>query len=192
MGCQHFIYFVLLFQDTKIVSFKGEGFLELNSQHLKSSSTLGLSFSTNEAGLLLLSTSQGQQQQDGSGSSNLGDFYSLSLSGGKLVLIAASSSDPGSAVRVQSDRVFNDGDLHTVVVRRMGQRIHLIVDGIEVEGGDNDFGRNVGDILSPAQGGLFIGGVPTLMRFAVKSAGMVETAKVFYGNIEGIAFLDDE
>ena len=72
-------------------------------------------------------------------------------------------------------------------------RIYLVVDGRDVASGEeHSLGRTVGDIRTPSNGGLFIGGVPSIMQFAVQSAGMTETVDGFYGNIEGISFLDKE
>ena len=100
-----------------LVSFKGNGLVELDSQAFKEDSTFGLSFGTTESnGLMLLATNQGKEE------SNVGDFYSLALVKGRLVLIVSSSSDPGGKVRIESGNVYNDGLLHTVVVQRRGQK----------------------------------------------------------------------
>jgi hypothetical protein len=57
--------FFLQFKEIKSVSFRGDGYVELTSQPLRSESSFGFSFRTlAEQGLLILSTFQGQPNGD--------------------------------------------------------------------------------------------------------------------------------
>ena len=122
--------FLSFLQPISFASFEGDGYLELNSQPLRENSALGLSFQTDrEDGLLLLSTFQGQSGSSSSGgggggisSSDLGNFYSVSLVAGRLEFVFASSSDPGNKLTYRTEETFSDGRLHTAVVLRRGQK----------------------------------------------------------------------
>ena len=108
----------LFFQPIKLVSFRGQGYLELRSQDLRRNSSLGLSFRTEKSnGLILASTFQGQEEE-GSRQQDLGNFYSIAIIEGRLVFLFGSSSNPGKPLEFITPRQYNDGRLHTINVLR--------------------------------------------------------------------------
>ncbi len=97
-------------QIVKPVSFEGDGFLELDSQPLRSNSSLGFSFRTNHGdGVLVLSTFAGKEQS--------GDSYSVAMSDGRLVFTFGSEGGGGDGDLVfQTPLRYNDGIQHTVSI----------------------------------------------------------------------------
>ena len=74
--CLYIIRFILIIQEIQSVSFRGDGYVELTSQPLRSDSSFGFSFATLASeGLLLLSTFQGQTNGE-----LVRSLFSLSLS----------------------------------------------------------------------------------------------------------------
>ena len=74
--CLYIIRFILIIQEIQSVSFRGDGYVELTSQPLRSDSSFGFSFATLASeGLLLLSTFQGQTNGE-----LVCSLFSLSLS----------------------------------------------------------------------------------------------------------------
>lgn len=59
------------------------------------------------------------------------------------------------------------------------------------EEGTLNLGRSVAEIAGPSVGGLYLGGVPSLIEFAVKSGNMAKTVQGFVGTIKDLSFVDD-
>lgn len=54
-----------------------------------------------------------------------------------------------------------------------------------------EFSSLIQEIPGPERGGLFIGGIPSLIEFSVTNAGMAESTKSFEGTIKNLAFIDE-
>ena len=66
------------------------------------------------------------------------------------------------------------------------------MDDKEITGeGALNLGRSVAEIPGPTSGGLYIGGVPSLIEFSVKSGNMAKTVQGFIGTIKDLSFVDD-
>jgi len=162
----------------KMVSFGGGGHMEVKSQALRTDSSFGLTFRSQQSdGLLALSTFLGKP------SGHLADFYSVSLLGGRVVLRVGGTS-------VQTEETYNDGRHHTLFVIRRGQQLSTYIDDILVEGGEMRLQSNR-EIKAPRQGGLFIGGVPSVIKADVLASSMAASVENFVGTIQDFAFIDD-
>ena len=163
----------------KMVSFGGGGHMEVKSQALRRDSSFGLTFRTQQSeGLLALSTFLGKP------SGHLADFYSVSLLGGRVVLRLGGSS-------VETERTYNDGRHHTLFVIRRGDQLSTYIDDILVEGGKMRLQSDNREIRAPTQGGLFIGGVPSVIKADVLTSSMAASVENFVGTIQDFAFIDD-
>ncbi len=49
-----------------------------------------------------------------------------------------------------------------------------------------------GDLNAPTGGGLYLAGIPALVRFGVQKARMAKTTAGFRGNIRDVVFINDE
>jgi hypothetical protein len=102
-------------QTINTASFDGTGFLELDSQGLRSNSSLGFTFrTTRDIGLILVSSFRGRTDSESK------DFYSIAVFGGKLVFIFGTGDD-GDDVQFETRQKYNDGAQHTVSVLRRQQ-----------------------------------------------------------------------
>ena len=119
----------------------------------------------------------------GKPSGHLADFYSVSLRGGRVVLSLGGSS-------LQTERTYNDGRHHTLFVTRRGDQLSTYIDDVLVEGGEMRL-SNSREIKAPRQGGLFIGGVPSVIRADVLASNMAASVENFVGTIQDFAFIDD-
>ncbi len=54
-----------------------------------------------------------------------------------------------------------------------------------------ELGKGVNEIPSPSSGGLYIGGLPFIIRDNVDNAGMAGSVNGFVGTISDLAFIDD-
>ncbi len=103
----------------KQVSFNGDGYLEVKSQPLRHTCSFGFSFRTHLANsLLLLSTFRGQETRP----SDLTNYYSVSLIDGKLMLKFSSEANYGVPTSFVTRHTFNDGQSHTISVKKEGRR----------------------------------------------------------------------
>ncbi len=73
-------------------------------------------------------------------------------------------------------------------------RLKILVDDENLTEDGLLLGRSVGDIRCPdsGSGGLFLGGIPSLLEFAVRSSGMAETVSGFTGTIKNLAFIGEK
>ena len=153
--------------------------MEVKSQALRRDSSFGLTFRSQQSdGLLALSTFLGKP------SGHLADFYSVSLLGGRVVLRVGESS-------VQTVETYNDGRHHTLFVIRRADKLSTYIDDILVEGGEISLHSNNREIKAPSQGGLFIGGVPSVIKADVLTSNMAASVENFVGTIQDFAFIDD-
>ncbi len=71
--------------------------------------------------------------------------------------------------------------------------MRIFVDDEEVSAGDEVIlPRSATEIPAPEKGGLYLGGVPSLIEFSVKSGQMTPTVKGYHGTIRDLAFIDDK
>ena len=163
----------------KMASFGGAGHMEVKSQGLRRNSSFGLTFTSQQSdGLLALSTFLGKP------SGHLADFYSVSLVGGRLALNLASR-------RITTNTTYNDGQHHTLFVIRRAAQVTVYIDDIRVDDGSVRLVANQREIKAPSQGGLFIGGVPSVIKADVLSSNLAASAENFVGTIQDFAFIDD-
>ena len=98
-------------------SFAGNGFVELDSYNYTESMNLGLTFATREGeGLILLSSFLGKNR------GNIADYYTVSMVQGHLQIKLSSSAKPDRAVVIRSYLTYNDGERHTLNIRRQYER----------------------------------------------------------------------
>ena len=163
----------------KMASFGGVGHMEVKSQGLRRNSSFGLTFRSEQAdGLLAVSTFLGKP------SGHLADFYSVSLVGGRVSLRLGSSS-------MTTDTTYNDGTFHTLFVSRRAARVTVYIDDVRLDAGGVRLAAGQGEIKAPSQGGLFIGGVPSVIKADVLNSNQAASVENFVGTIQDFAFIDD-
>lgn len=149
----------------KASSFNGEAYLEVPSQVYQDDSTMGFAFQTFTSNGLLV----------------LGNFnhtsYSVSLVDGRL-------SFKLSSVKFVTENTFNDGQHHTVAIARVHGKIQIFVDD-EIVSKDMD-----SPFLSQENGGLYVGGLPYLLRDKVEKAEAAASVNGLVGTISDIIFID--
>ena len=153
--------------------------MEVKSQGLRRNSSFGLTFRSEQAdGLLAVSTFLGKP------SGHLADYYSVSLVGGRVSLRLGSSS-------MTTDTTYNDGTFHTLFVSRRAARVTVYIDDVRLDAGGVRLAAGQGEIKAPSQGGLFIGGVPSVIKADVLNSNQAASVENFVGTIQDFAFIDD-
>ena len=167
-------------------SFNGDAYLEVKSQSLRQMCSFGFNFQTYLANaVLLLSTFYGQS----SGGHDLKNYYSLSLVDGKLQLKLSSVS--GTPLTFLSTEIFNDGDIHSVFVTKNGNRFDVYVDDKMINDPGGIFHQNSNEIPAPSNKGLYIGGIPYLLRDVVERADLIGSVNGLVGTLGDVVFIDD-
>jgi hypothetical protein len=176
----------------KRVSFSGDGYLEVKAQTLRRDCSFGFSFRTFLANsVLVLSTFQGRS------GGNDANYYSVSLLDGKLLFkfaaaAAAAITNMGRRTEFATARSYNDGHYHTVSVKKVATRVYLYVDdNLVCDSVGLDLGDRTLEIPAPSDGGLFIGGVPFIIRDSIEHTGSTGSVNGFVGTISDLAFIDD-
>ena len=168
-------------------SFNGESYLEVKSQPLKRSSSFGFKFQTYMAnGVLLLSTFFSQSSR-----ADAKNYYSVSLIDGKLQFKMSSAA--GRPLTFVSTSTYNDGQIHSVFLTKSDNQILIYVNdevicnpkGLYLEQSGNE-------IPAPSNNGLFIGGIPFLLKDVIERANQIGSVNGLVGTISDIVFIDDE
>ncbi|XP_065339678.1 laminin subunit alpha lam-3 [Cloeon dipterum] len=137
-------------ETAKVVSFQGDGYLELDGQTLSRKSSIGLVFATTQPDALLLFS------DPYSIDSGLATFYSVSLYKGQLHVKVGGGK---SVTTVRSGSFFNDGKSHSVSVIKSNRRLELYIDDKSISAAKLPEG-SYPEIKAPKKGGLYIGGLP--------------------------------
>ena len=169
----------------KVASFGGKGHMEVKSQPLRRDSSFGFTFkTTQEDGLMAISTFLGKPS-----SADLNDFYSVSLIRGHLTFVFG--SDLEQKTTFVTEKTYNDDQYHTLFVIKRARKINIYIDDVQVDNGDIKLSKTALEIKSPNYGGLFLGGVPSVIGSDVVSAHLAATADNFIGTLQDIIFIDD-
>ncbi|XP_054153012.1 laminin subunit alpha-2-like [Oppia nitens] len=161
----------------KVVSFKGSGYLQLNSEPLKEDADFSFTFkTTQDEALLLLSTFEGTRGPRSRDS----HYYSLSIVNG--ILEARFNGGVGETILNAELMAVNDGAYHTVSVSKKVRKIILSLDDKEI--GTTRLARGTKDIDAPTTGGLYLGGLPQGMSLK----GMAGTKESLKGVIRDAVF----
>ncbi|XP_023215489.1 laminin subunit alpha-1-like [Centruroides sculpturatus] len=164
--------------DTKIVSFKGTGYIEVISHPLTEEGNFGFTFqSTQTTSLLMISTFEGFSTS----MDKKMHYYAVMLLNGKLE--ARFNANAGE-VRITSEQKFNDGIYHSLKVVKRNRKIIMIVDDKEI--GNIRMPKGSKTIEAPDEGGLFFGGVPEEVFIGNRTA----TREPFKGVIKDAIFND--
>ena len=152
--------------------------MEVKSQGLRRNSSFGLTFRSQQAdGLLALSTFLGKP------SGHLADYFSVCMVGGRVVLRLGATS-------LTTENTYNDGAHHTIFLIRRGSSLSVYIDDVQVDRGNLRL-ANQREIKAPSHGGLFIGGVPSVIRSDVLTSNLAASVQNFVGTIQDFAFIDD-
>jgi len=170
----------------KSVSFNGRGHIEVKSHPLRQDSSFGFTFLTSQSDCLLaLSTFLGQPSGD------LADFYSVSMVGGKVALSFGQGTNLGRATSFMTSLTYNDGNYHTVFVIKRGRKISVYMDDVRVDRGEVVLSQAALDMNAPTNGGLFLGGLPSVISQEVSNSAMAASVEGFIGSIQDFAFIDE-
>jgi len=170
----------------KTVSFSGNGHIEVKSQPLRKDSSFGFTFKSQQPdALVALSTFLGKPSGD------LADFYSVSLVGGRLALVFGQGSDLSQVTSFITEKTYNDGAHHTVFVIKRNRKISVYVDDLRVDRGEIRLAKNAIEMKAPSHGGLFLGGVPSVISSDILNSKMAASVENLVGTILDFAFIDD-
>ncbi|CAL1543632.1 unnamed protein product [Lymnaea stagnalis] len=128
------------------VGFNGDGYLMLQSDKLDFSSQkndISLTFVTKKENAIIIIARDIPSE----------NFYSILLEHGELVAIVEDSR-PSPPVRLNSERKYNDGNMHCVSLVKDGSQIQLMVDDVIVALGESR------DVKFENTGDLYLGGSP--------------------------------
>jgi len=169
----------------KVASFKGDGHMEVKSQTLRRDSSFSFTFKTEqENGLLALSSFLGKSSGD------LADFYSVSLTQGHVSVIIGTrgNSRGGHVSRYVSEEVLNDAKFHTLFVIKRDRRVTIYID--DMESGSIILDSS-SEIIAPKSGGLFLGGVPSVISSDIRKNKLADSVDNLVGVIRDVIFIDD-
>ena len=170
----------------KVASFGGNGHMEVKSQSLRKDSSFGFTFKTRQQdALITISTFIGKAAGD------LADYFSVSLLGGHISLVFGSGKDHKLKLNFVTEQSYNDGQYHTLFVVKRDRKISVFVDDLQVDGGDVFVSKELVEMRSPRHGGLFLGGVPSVIRSDVTNSEMAASVNSFIGTIQDFLFIDD-
>jgi len=170
----------------KTASFNGNGHIEVKSQPLRKDSSFGFTFkSLQPDALIAISTFLGKPTGD------LADFYSVSLVGGRLALVFGHGSDLNQVTSFITEKTYNDGKHHTLFVIKRNKKISVYVDDGRVDRGEIRLSENAIEMKAPKHGGLFLGGVPSVISSDIISSKMAASVENLVGTVQDFAFIDD-
>ena len=170
----------------KTVSFNGNGHIEVKSQPLRKDSSFGFTFKSQQPdALVALSTFLGKPSGD------LADFYSVSLVGGRLALVFGQGSDLSQVTSFITEKTYNDGAHHTLFVIKRNRKISVYVDDARVDRGEIRLAKNAIEMKAPSHGGLFIGGVPSVISSDIINSKLAASVENLVGTIQDFAFIDE-
>ncbi|KFD56293.1 hypothetical protein M513_02748 [Trichuris suis] len=141
----------------RVVSFNGQGVFAMSGITLRSDSTFSLNLRTSSADGLVLYQSSAINARRKRRSNNGKGFLAIYMSNGHIVMRIG--VDVKSSVTLETDQVFNDGRLHTIVVRRSRDSVALFVDDEAMDSAAFAFTKKIG---SP-RAVLFLGGLGALL-----------------------------
>ena len=170
----------------KTASFSGNGHIEVKSQPLRKDSSFGFTFKSQQPdSLLAISTFLGKPAGD------LADFYSVSLVGGRLALVFGQGSDLSQVTSFITQKTYNDGLYHTIFVLKKNSKISVFVDDVRVDRGEIRLSVNAIEMKAPSHGGLFIGGVPSVISSDIINSKMAASVENLVGTVKDFTFIDD-
>ena len=182
----------------KAVSFNGDGFVELKSQPLRRICNFGFSFNTMQSNCLLILSAFKRNPNEPV------KFYSISVMDGKLVLKFSETRDQsvGKITSFVTEKMYNDGSLHTVTILKQEDIIIVYIDdelvthssGLLITpsiSSSTSHESPSNNVLGPLDGSLFVGGVPSMVRSNVEAAAMSASTEGLVGTIKDMAFMDD-
>ncbi|XP_071452213.1 laminin subunit alpha-2-like [Hetaerina americana] len=205
----------------RVVSFYGNGYLEMDSHVLKKKASLGFVFrSPQPNALLLLSTFDAYPKQspgtEGGSSKDDYDEEMTNLVGpgdSDMDLVSSESSkqnrsfysvslDGGRVearveagrgeVRLRSEARYDDNHNHAVTMIKTGRRVELRVDDRTVSSATLPEGAS--QVRAPESGGLFLGGLPPVevnWNSSIALAGMAPNFHPLIGAIQDFIFNDE-
>ncbi|RWS26450.1 Laminin subunit alpha-2-like protein, partial [Leptotrombidium deliense] len=160
----------------KVVTFMGNGYLELNGHSLREEADFSFTFKTSQNNaLLLLSTYQSQTK----GRQRDMHYYSVAVVEG---LLEARFNGGAGETTIFSEIRVNDGNYHTVTISKRNRRISLTLDDKDM--GASRLAKATKNIEAPEDGGLYIGGIPQGMT----TRGMASTKNALTGVIRDFVF----
>ena len=160
--------------------------MEVKSQSLRKDSSFGFTFKTRQQdALIVISTFIGKASGD------LADYFSVSLTGGHVSLVFGSGSDLKKRSSFVTEKSYNDGQYHTLFVVKRGRKISVFVDDLQEDRGDVLVSTEAVEMSSPRHGGLFLGGVPSVIRADVINSKMAASVNSLIGTIQDFLFIDD-
>lgn len=158
----------------KDASFNGEAYLEVPFQTPTDQATMGFAFQTFTAnGLLMLTNFNASSRH----------FFSVSLVDGQLFFKFSSPT-----FEFLSKDPYNDGKYHTVAITRMSQNLQIFVDD-KLLSETSDYSSNFNE--GQQHGGLFIGGLPYLLRDKIEKKRAAGSVNGLVGSVSDVIFIDD-
>ena len=138
-------------------------------------------------GVLLLSTFFSQSSR-----ADAKNYYSVSLIDGKLQLKLSSAAGRRPLTFV-STSTYNDGQIHSVFVTKNDNHILIYLnDQVICDPKGLYLGQSGNEIPAPSNNGLFIGGIPFLLKDVIERANQIGSVNGLVGTISDIVFIDDE
>ncbi|XP_033105222.1 laminin subunit alpha-2-like [Anneissia japonica] len=141
---------------SRVVSFQGEGYLELEGINLPSNADITLTFSTHQEDGLFLHAVNKQNRRKRNNVDNTESGYSIYLSGGHVEVVVNAGLGERIVKTKKSNGMYNDGQPHVVTVEKRGKKIKLYVDDIAVPKSR----KLPGSEEKVAVTSIFIGGAP--------------------------------
>jgi len=167
----------------KTLGLQGNGYIEVKSQPLRRDSSFGLSFKTKQReGVVMLSTFLGQP------SGNIKDFYSVTFVGGKIRIVLGHNTD---VAQFTTPLLYNDDIIHSLFINKQADKVFVYIDDVRVNKDEIVLSGSHLNIEAPTQGGLYLGGIPTMLAEQALKLGMLDTIDNMVGTIRDVAFLDE-